>query len=194
MPVTTETLWNMRRTNVVFGVASVLMLVSFFWMMKHDMDRKWRGFQTQYFNARSGLAHLTYLAYLSPEEQEKLAELEAAVEAARAGRDTEVIETTQEQIERLSGELEGVSLEYGNTNAALGVVVFHLNEKQSFDGISAVETQARKAEYESMRTRLNTLKARKDAIEDELRVLRDRVKSMEEPVVVATREIGRAHV
>src|SRR5690606_31719976 len=38
-------------------------------------------------------------------------------------------------------------------------------------------------------TRLNTLKARKDAIEDELRVLRDRVKSMEEPVVVATRAL-----
>ncbi|HRW55608.1 MAG TPA: c-type cytochrome, partial [Phycisphaerae bacterium] len=190
MPVTTDTLWNMRRLNVIFGVSAVLMLVAFFWMMKHDMDRKWRDIQTQYFNARSGLAHLTYLAYSNPDNQKKHEALKKAIEDARASIDGDEITALEAEIEKKAGELEGVSLDYGNTNAALGVTVFYLDESQAFDGMKAEDTEHEKSTYEAQTTRLATLKKRKDKLEDELRALRDRLKKMNAPVAAAERELS----
>ena len=190
MPVTTDTLWNMRRLNIVFGVSSVLMLGSFFWMMKHDMDRKWREFQTQYFNARSGLAHLTYVAYESPANQEKYDALKKAVDDARKTINADEVSDLEAELETKSGELEGVALAFGNTNAALGVTIFHLDEKQAFEGLEDKHTLELKAKYESQTTRLASLKKKKDMLEDDLRRLKSSLKRIQAPVVAAERELG----
>lgn len=190
MPVTTDTLWNMRRLNIVFGVSAVLMLVSFFWMMKHDMDRKWREFQVQYFNARSGLAHLTYLAYGSPDNQAKLQSLRDAVEKAKAAADQDAIQALEDEIATKSGELEGVSLDYGNTNAAMGVTIFYLDEAQAFDGMKNEHTEALKEKYEAQSSKLERLQKTKDTLEDDLRALKDRLKTLRAPVALAERELS----
>lgn len=190
MPVTTDTLWNMRRLNIVFGVSAVLMLVSFFWMMKHDMDRKWREFQTEYFDARSGLAHLTYLAYGSPDNQARMKELKEAVKSARAMVDEKEVKELQDRIAAKSGELEGVSLDYGNTNAAMGVTVFYLDEAQALEGVKDDRTESLKAKYEAQKAKLGQLQKKKDALEDELKSLKGQLKAIQAPVVAAERELS----
>ncbi|MCB9853041.1 MAG: c-type cytochrome [Phycisphaerales bacterium] len=190
MPVTTDTLWNMRRLNVVFGVSAVLMLVSFFWMMKHDMDRKWRDFQVQYFNARSGLAHLTYLAYGSPGNQEKHKALQDAVDKARASVDSNAVAKLEAEIQTKAGELEGVALDYGNTNAALGVTVFYLDESQAFEGMKDDHTESLKDKYEAQVSKLAGLKKTKDSLEDDLRRLKASLKQLQAPVASAERELS----
>lgn len=190
MPVTTDTLWNMRRLNIVFGVSAVLMLVSFFWMMKHDMDRKWRDFQVQYFNARSGLAHLTYLAYGSPDKQELLKNLRSAVTEAQASVDKKAVKALEKEIEEKSGEKEAVALAYGNTNAAMGVTVFYLDEAQAIEGMKSERTEALKAKYEAQKKRLAKLKARKDKLDDALKHMKSNLKALQAPVTAAERELS----
>lgn len=180
----------MRRLNIVFGVTSVLMLVSFFWMMKHDMDRKWRDFQVQYFNARSGLAHLKYVSYESPENLDKLKALRAAVEKAQDAVDADAIKKLDAEIETKTGELEGVALDYGNTNAALGVTIFHLDESQALEGMKDEHTKALKEKYEAQTTKLARLKKSKDVLEDDIRRLKTELKKLKAPVTNAERELA----
>ena len=53
MPVPTQTLWNIRRLNIVFAITSVLGMASFIWMLGDDNYRPWREHQIDYFNDRA---------------------------------------------------------------------------------------------------------------------------------------------
>lgn len=45
MPVPTDTFWNIKKLNIVFAVAALLLLGSMFWMLKADHEKPWRGYQ-----------------------------------------------------------------------------------------------------------------------------------------------------
>src|SRR3954471_20231707 len=48
MPATESTWRNLRLMHVVFGVASVAMLVTTVWMLAADHSRTWKQYQRQY--------------------------------------------------------------------------------------------------------------------------------------------------
>ncbi|HWL94056.1 MAG TPA: hypothetical protein VNT79_11025 [Phycisphaerae bacterium] len=182
MPVTTDTLWNMKRLNRVFGVSALLGLVSFGWMMWHDYQRPWRDIQTGFFNTRSAMAHITALTYESPEEQERLKSLEKAVDDAEADLDRpevrERIDALETKRDLLAGELQGVALTYGNRNAELGVTVFLYEEKRTLLGDDHDETVAFKERLDNETEHIEGLKSRKEKIEDDLRSVSTQLKEI----------------
>jgi mono/diheme cytochrome c family protein len=166
--------------NVVFAVSSVAALASIAWMIWHDYSRPWREFQTNYFNLRSAMAHFDVLGYETPQEQEKLARLQADVEradaeiAARGSREKELLE----QQSTLSGQLQGIAIEYGNRNAEMQVRVFNYEEARTLKGERDPRTLRIKEENEAAAEALAGLKSRMNDLEDGLRAVNDGLKSL----------------
>jgi len=193
MPVTENTLWNMRRLNLVFGISALLGLISFFWMMKHDIERPWRGMQTQYFNARSSLYHLTAVTYETPEKQAEYQKLKDDVEQAKAALEQDAVAdelaALNKQLNTLEGELQGVSLSFGNINAKLGVQVFHLQEATGIQGKSGAALAAVQEEYDQLEARVEELKVKKQDLEDSIKGIKGQIKEIRAPLVSAQRNL-----
>ncbi len=172
MPVPTETLRNMKKLNLVFAAVSVLTLVVMLWMLKHDFDRKWRGFQTDYFDLRSAMAHFTALAYDSPKERETHARLVAAVEAAEAALATDEARARAEALKSRTAEIEGelaaANIAFGNLNAEIQVTAFDEEESRTLHGPDDPRTQAAHEKYEAQKKALAGRTATKDALTDQL--------------------------
>lgn len=194
MPVTTDTLWNIRRLNVWFGVASLIALISFAWMMWHDYNRSWRNIQIEYSNVRSALAHFTALSYQSDEAKARRQQLEKAVADAEAELAAPELKARISELEgsarELEGRLQGVSLTYGNRNAELGVTAFLLEEKKMVYGPSHRETRKVADRYEQEMNAIQSLKSEKDKLEDDLREKHNELKSIHAKLTAAKRALG----
>lgn len=182
MPVTTDTLWNMKRLNRWFGVSALLAMVSFVWMMWHDYNRPWKALQTQYFNDRSAMAHFTALSFETEESKKKYDDLKGALAAAEAElqsgelkKDVDKWETAKTKI---GGELQGVSLTYGNRNAELGVTSFLYEEMKMLHGADHPETIRMRDRLRSEMAVIEKLKESKDDLEDDLREAETKLKEM----------------
>ncbi|MBK8269664.1 MAG: hypothetical protein IPK83_15760 [Planctomycetes bacterium] len=182
MPVTTDTLWNMKRLNVWFGVSALLGLVSFCWMMWHDYQRPWRDIQKGYFNERSAIAHFTSLSFQTPESMAKRQELEGALKAANAHLESPGVKEHVAKLEaekgEIAGKLQGVSLTYGNRNAEVAVTAFKYEEKRALHGDSHPETKHVYQQYLDELAVVEKLKSDKDKLEDELRKRETELKSL----------------
>src|SRR5262245_37461257 len=80
MPVTTDTLRNTRRLNVIFAVSSAALIICTFWLIWVDYDRPWRKHQDDYMQAQSALAELSYMTTQQESFQAQLKQATAAVE------------------------------------------------------------------------------------------------------------------
>ena len=180
MPIPTETLWNIRRLNVVFAISAAAMFGSLCWMLWHDHNREWRHTQTAYFNLRSALAHFTALAYDSPEEQAKHAALTKALDQAQAELDSPEIKDHLDELkseeQTLAGKLQGAALAFGNRNAQIAVTVFDYEEARAIHGTDHPTTIAMKAKYDADLTDLGVYKVKMDDIEDLVREKRKELK------------------
>ena len=47
MPATEQTLRDQKRLHVVFGISSVILILSTVWMFKEDHDRQWKQYQSK---------------------------------------------------------------------------------------------------------------------------------------------------
>lgn len=180
MPVTTETLRNTRRLNIVFTASAVVALVSMAWMFWHDYARQWRGVQRNYFNVRSAMAHFDALRYETPEEKEKHAALLAAVRQAeeelsspeQRSREKDLIDREK----TLAGELQGVALTYGNMNAEMQVRLFDFEESRTLHGENHPRTLKIAEENAAADRKLSEARARLDQLEDDLRSVRGQIR------------------
>ncbi len=182
MPIPTDTLYNIKRLNVIFALCAVLLLAAMSWMLWHDYDRPWRDTQTDYFNLRSAMAHFEVLAYESPEALRELDRLQAAVAEAEARLATPTMLKESERLsarERdISGELQSASLAFGNQNAELQVLAFEYEESKTLAGEDDPATVAMRAEHDEQSESLAVLKQREDRLQDELREVQAGIKSM----------------
>ncbi len=193
MPVPTETFRSMKKLNVVFGVSSLLGLLSFVWMMWHDYDRDWRHTQTGFFNVRSAVHHFTALSFESEEERKKHGALAAAVRAAEAELDRpdvkpDIEQDQQKKIE-LKGKLEGVALAYGNRNAELAVTLFKYEEALALHGPDDPRTTVWEQRFQRESQVVADLKQEQDKLEDALRGVDTRLKERHAKLTAARKEL-----
>jgi mono/diheme cytochrome c family protein len=182
VPVPTETLHNIKRMNVIFALTSLATLGTMGWMLWHDYDHPWRHMQTNYFNLRSAMAHFDVLKFDSPDEQKKHSVLKERVtkaESELAGEDKKRYEKEKVQKEKeLAGKLQAISLTYGNMNAELQVKLFNVEEFKTLHGPHDPKTLAAKEDYDKSVTALAAMKATQDKLEDDLREVRNELKSL----------------
>ena len=84
MPANEQTWRDQKRTHVIFGVSSVVMLLATIWMFGADHDREWKGYQKQYYwNLETWNNQARVYEKLAAEYQTSLADLRAALEQQR---------------------------------------------------------------------------------------------------------------
>lgn len=179
MPVPTETLYNIRRLNVWFGLSALAAAASMIWMFVADFERPWRDVQTQYFDLQSALAHFEWLQFEAPEMRKEHQALVDAVEAARrkiAANTAEEGKLLEEQ-HRLTGLTQASGIEYGNLKAQIQVTEFQFEESGTLHGFDDPRTVAIRRQLEHERERLAGLTATKEKLEDQERDLKARMKA-----------------
>jgi len=181
MPVTTDTLHNIRKLNYVFAATSVVTLATMLWMMKNDFERPWRTMQDGYMDTRSAMARFTSLRYASPEEMEKRAALVAAVDKANAELALPDMKAREKELsarlEEVSGKLQGADLTFGNMNAEIQVTAFILEEHLTLHGADDKRTVSTREKYERDLKALAEQKAIKEKLSDEKAALKADLKA-----------------
>ncbi len=178
MPIPVETFRNTRRLNVVFAVSSFAAMASMLWMLFADFQRPWRAFQTQYFDVEAALAHVEWLGFQTAESRGKHDDLKQALARAekqiaeRRGEE----ETMRRDAARLKGDLQAATLDYGNLKAQIQVSEFHVEENRTLHGEDDARTIHAQEVLQDEQRRLADLARRKEALEDEERVLKRRMK------------------
>jgi len=182
MPVTTDTLHNIRKLNYVFAATSVITLGTMLWMMKNDFERPWRTMQNEFMDARSAMARFTALRYESPEEQAKQKALDDAVKAAEAKlKQPEMAAREKELNDRLTeveGKLQGAALTFGNLNAEIQVTAFLVEEHRTLHGEDDSRTQHAREKYKHDLAVLADAQKIKEALSDEKASLKAQLKAL----------------
>ncbi len=182
MPVTTDTLHNIRKLNWVFAATSVVTLGTMLWMMKNDFERPWRTMQNEFMDARSAMARFTAMRYESPEEKSKQEALEAAVKTAEAklkqpelaGREKEL----NNRLTEVEGKLQGAALTFGNLNAEIQVTAFEVEEHRTLHGADDSRTKHAREKYEHDLKTLAEAQKLKEALSDEKAELKAQLKAL----------------
>jgi mono/diheme cytochrome c family protein/plastocyanin/cytochrome c551/c552 len=73
MPVPTDTLWNIKRLNIVFAVTSIILVLTMLWSVLQDYDKSWRTPQKSGETWDAALTREKLRRTLPPEEARKLA-------------------------------------------------------------------------------------------------------------------------
>jgi cytochrome c2 len=84
MPATEQTWRNQKLLHVVFAVSGVAMLGATIWMFAADHFREWKPIQRTFIKVETDMSAWQQQQYLTSQEIQKHAELEAALAAARS--------------------------------------------------------------------------------------------------------------
>ena len=119
-----------QKLNVLFALSSIGLLVTVVVMVRADYDREWRQYQVEFNQRRVALTQEQIEKALSPEDAQRLSEVEAELargrEAASAKRDE--IRKAQAEIDALQGQWYAADQEYRFTKAKLDVARYELDE------------------------------------------------------------------
>ena len=112
-------------------------------MVRADYEREWRQYQIEFNRRRVALTREQIGKALSPEDAQRLSEVEAQLvrgrEAAAAKRDE--IRKVQAEIDALQGQWYAVDQEYRFTKAKLDVARYELDEAVHSKSASAEESR-----------------------------------------------------
>ena len=167
-----------QKLNVLFALSSIGLFLTTGLMVWADYDREWRQYQTEFNRLRVELTKEQIEEALSPEDAERLREIEAQLlrgrEEAEAQRDE--IRKIQAEIDALQAEWYAADQDYRFTKAKLDVARYELDEAvHSGDASADARREAvgdldrRWAEY---RLEVEDLQARSDAKKARLGELR----------------------
>jgi cytochrome c551/c552 len=84
MPATEATWRDLKLMHVVFGVSSLVMLVTTIWMLADDHNREWKAYQRQFQEIETWTAQARIDEQQSEDFRRKRLELESQLEAARS--------------------------------------------------------------------------------------------------------------
>src|SRR5258706_11498695 len=130
MPIPTDTLWNIRRLNLVFAISSVAMVAVCFWALKQDYDKSWRPFQQA---GRVWDAALTdeRIAHLNTKEiQDRVAELDQAINQKKRQLEQkdEEYRSSAAAVKDAESKSSNIQFDYNNLKATVTVMETQLQD------------------------------------------------------------------
>jgi cytochrome c2 len=157
------------KLNVLFALSSVGLLVALVVMVGADYGREWRQYQVEFNRRRVALTQEQIQKALSPEDAQRLGEIEGELargrEAASAKRDE--IRKAQAEIDALQGQWYAADQEFRFTKAKLDVARYELDEAVHSKSASAPgkreAVRALERRWEEHRLGVEDLVARSDA-------------------------------
>jgi len=142
MPVPTDTLWNIKRLNVIFAASAVLLVAIIVWTIFQDYGAAWRDRQAQGRVWEAALVDEKIHRELTPETQKRIAELQKEVDAK-----TSQVEASDQnykalvaRVNQLDGQRAATEFDYNTLKANNSV-----KETQLQDAITAHDNATAKA-------------------------------------------------
>jgi mono/diheme cytochrome c family protein len=119
-----------QKLNVLFALSSLTLLVTTGLMVRADYDREWRQYQIEFNRRRVALTKEQIEKALSPEDAQRLSEVEAQLARGReaGGLQGDEIRKVQVEIDALQAEWYAADQEYRFTKAKLDVARYELDE------------------------------------------------------------------
>ncbi|MCI0457151.1 MAG: c-type cytochrome [Gemmataceae bacterium] len=206
MAATDQTYREQKRLDLVFGVSSVVLLVSTIGMFVQDYNRPWKTEQRQFRDVESALATRQALNDLPhPKVYE---EAKQAVETARDNRQkkkkyktadgSEVEQTADERIAELERELARLQPQKEAKAARLGDVKAQVESYRSFydiaiehNGPTSAEARAYKERVEKLQAELAAAQADLDAVLADMKAATREKDQLEGPLRVAETRLNR---
>ena len=187
MPASDQTFYNQHKLDIVFGLSSILMLVSVVIMFTQDYFRPFKEEQRVFRDVESCLAQRLALAAI-PSAQE-FAEKEQAVKNAREKRDKKdkEIGEIKREMARIQPQKELSETAFGNVAANLDSKISFFNSHAGQFGIQAANEKYR-AEIDSLTAEKARTKAVFDDHVEKLLALQRSLNDIEGPLLKAQAE------
>jgi cbb3-type cytochrome oxidase cytochrome c subunit len=158
--------YNVDKTNMVFAIASVMLVISMFWMVWDDYDRQWKGLQ------REGMAleeHKTQALILNEQKnidgealkqlEDDLSDIEKAIESHR-----DRYETAQAELKRLTqADFYIVDQGYKFEKAKYDVAKYEYEEAKHQGHTS--EANEKKIVLDAMAAKINEFQIAREGVE-----------------------------
>ncbi|MBP62926.1 MAG: hypothetical protein CMJ62_15505 [Planctomycetaceae bacterium] len=84
MPATEQTWRSQKLMHAIFGISSLVLLLSTYWMFQADHSREWKGYQRNARNIERDLTRWQKHEFQTREAQDKVEELQERLKAVRA--------------------------------------------------------------------------------------------------------------
>jgi hypothetical protein len=193
MPATEQTWYNQKLLHVVFGLTSVLLLISTVWMFAADEKREWKGYQRQFRSAEERLTQWRIAEVQSATYEEQLAGLNAKLLAARSeAPDPALYQAFKSEVEADAGRLGIAPYSFDKLDATFA----ELNEFSGKIAESGQSITAALAEENTAKASLGEAKAALAALVDPDRATRKAAEKMvaaaEEAVETASEAVTTA--
>lgn len=177
MAATDKPLRDQNTLDIVFAVASILMLVSAILMFAQDYFREWKPEQRVFREVESKLAQRAALQQLPSEDD--LADAEAAVQEARKER-----QEKQPEVDEMKKELAKLEPDREKAEAALAAAKADVGSILSFLNIAKDNNQDEAAkeyykQYQSLLQKQQEIEAKRDAIDAQVKSLQAKVDAID---------------
>lgn len=192
MPVPEEKLYPAGKLNKWFAISSVLMMLSFFWMVWVDYKRTWHEHQDDFFVSKAALAHLDFVAANSDEHLNEIAKAKQRLDSAKELDEAENAAKRAELKAKLAeAELNFKKADdpYGRNVQVLQVTRDSYERALGAHGPNHPETKKIAAEVEAQANEVEEGRKKKEQFEDQKRELAAELKKLDERVRVAERQL-----
>ncbi|MCG3129116.1 MAG: hypothetical protein CHACPFDD_04025 [Phycisphaerae bacterium] len=179
MPVQNETLYNVKRLNLVFAVSSVAFLVITAWMMIEDHNATWKYHQADFQRNVATLTELELQRYESPDFQRQL----DAAHQRLAAAETQLaanpqLRDIQRELAAEEARLQGVLLKYNDAKSVLDVRKQEYERADALAGRSSRAFASARTEFEALAATFQSLAREKEKVEDRLAELKSARKEL----------------
>ncbi|MEE8148022.1 MAG: c-type cytochrome [Longimicrobiales bacterium] len=167
-----------QKLNVLFALSSIGLLVAIAAMVWADYTREWRQYQVEFNRLYVALTQSQIERVLSPEEAERLIEIEAQLAAGREETEAQrdAIRQLEAEIDDSEGEWYAADQDYRFTKARLDVARYELDEAvhRGHANAEARRHELRELEdqWEGHRLEVEDISERRDAKDARLAELR----------------------
>ncbi|MEX0936710.1 MAG: PDZ domain-containing protein [Pirellulales bacterium] len=133
MPATEQTWRDQKRVHVVFGVTSLIMLISTIWMFADDHAREWKDVQLQMRGINRWMTEAQIREQQTADFSRKLAESERALRQARSQPVAQAdIEDFKTSVQNRAAELESAEPDFAALDAAYAALLAPSDEVLAF--------------------------------------------------------------
>ncbi len=181
MPITTDTLRDQRRLNLVFAVCGLAFLVTTVWMMWEDHNARWKDYQGDFQSNVALMAELELDRYESPDYQRQIEAAEQRVQDLTAAleRDQEYQKLSSDLYEA-EQTLQGANFDFNDAKAVLDVRNQEYERAVLAHGAGSPEAAEARQNRAAQAELVSRTAARREELEDRIAGLRDTLKEKSE--------------
>ncbi len=189
MPVPTETSWNVRRLNLAFAVAAVLLLASVVGLVLVDHAKPWRGYQRQGRVWNVAMVRDAAVAASEASQRAGLAELQRQMRDLRAQLDHPRLAELEAELAQLESDAEKLRLPTAAAKGELDPLAQQIERAALAHGADSPQVRELRVRFSSEQRRHAELATRLATLDGLIAERREQIAQQRDALARAQRRI-----